>query len=355
MGQRAARGIRQTLGQRGPLWTGGILVASILMLRPVAGVEVFSPPPPAAQTAAEIVAIRGIVAANANLRHAPSLHSDILATVRQGTLVQIVAEQGQWAQVLAANGVKGWLYKPLIRQDPESPGFAAAALPEVSPPTGERPDTARTPPSIPSAVPPPAREQAAPPPPAAPDPGGMALPSAPTAAPLRRWLDALGGDVPAVGLYVIAGLVSLLILAIALQLRAASQLKRGMRDMQRLMEAVEELSAEQGKVYAFPREPSPSAQPLAAAAKPPSRRSRPLMPVEAAVLEALSAHDELREGQLAAILAARGFPGVLVKAVVGELIRKSEHSGLPRIEVRYTQGRYTYRLPSLPATDRPRP
>ena len=65
---------------------------------------------------------------------------------------------------------------------------------------------------------------------------------------------------------------------------------------------------------------------------------------EKAVLEAIFTQEEIPEYELKDMLDKRGFPGMLLKAVVGDLIRKTGSDGLPWIRVHYTQGVFRYQL-----------
>src|SRR5262245_57763327 len=67
-------------------------------------------------------------------------------------------------------------------------------------------------------------------------------------------------------------------------------------------------------------------------------------PIEHAVLETLSDQRELQEGELAKLIAEKGFMGVLLKAVIGDIVHKTGTVELPWVEVRYAQGRYSYWL-----------
>jgi hypothetical protein len=67
-------------------------------------------------------------------------------------------------------------------------------------------------------------------------------------------------------------------------------------------------------------------------------------PTEYMVLEALSDQLEVQETELGKILDEKGCTGVLIKAIIGDIVRKTEMIGFPWVEVRYVQGRYRYRL-----------
>ena len=69
-----------------------------------------------------------------------------------------------------------------------------------------------------------------------------------------------------------------------------------------------------------------------------------LSAIENTVLEALSDQREVQEPEIGKLLEERGLAGVLIKAVIGGIIRKTGMAELPWVEVRYAQGRYSYRL-----------
>ena len=70
-----------------------------------------------------------------------------------------------------------------------------------------------------------------------------------------------------------------------------------------------------------------------------------LSPLERAVLEAIHEYGEIQERELADKLKQRGFSGVLIKAVIGDIMRKTGSDSPPLLGVRrHAQGRYTYQL-----------
>ena len=70
--------------------------------------------------------------------------------------------------------------------------------------------------------------------------------------------------------------------------------------------------------------------------------------VEKAVLEAIFTQEEVPEYELKEMLAKRGFPVMLLKAVIGDLMRKTGSNGIPWIRVHYTQGAFRYQRQYLP-------
>ena len=62
------------------------------------------------------------------------------------------------------------------------------------------------------------------------------------------------------------------------------------------------------------------------------------------MLQALSVQPVVQEAELRKFLAEKGLTGVLIKAIIGDIVRKTGALGLPWVEVRYVQGRFRYRL-----------
>jgi SH3-like domain-containing protein len=286
----------------------------------------------------------GIVTLRANLRASPSMHSEIVAVAKEGTRVQILLESGRWLHVRSEDGVEAWIHKTLVLIDqesikgpigtPEAPApseiaesaSAVAVTPEVfvefqaaSPP--EEPDSAASP--------------------AAPIDELEVLPQVTWVAWfLDTWLSHLRG--PAV--YVTIALGLLLVLSVTLQLRSSRQLRRTLQDMGQILDIVEEVYG--AGVLARTNDSSATLPPMPAEdlAQQPVRPRIEFSALEYAVLEALSDQREVQEAELGKVLAEKGFTGVLIKAVIGDILRKTGIFGLPWMEVRYAQGRYRYRL-----------
>jgi hypothetical protein len=162
-----------------------------------------------------------------------------------------------------------------------------------------------------------------------------------------RWsFDAILNHVQGLSIYVVPALVLLLALSLALQLRAARQLRRAMQELGEIFDIVEEIYANSPLARTGVRGAIQTAMPRGTSA---TRSESPVIEfssVERAALKALSHQREISEGELANILAEQGFTGVLVKAVIGNILRKTRATGLPWVEVRYIQGRYRYQLRS---------
>ena len=65
-------------------------------------------------------------------------------------------------------------------------------------------------------------------------------------------------------------------------------------------------------------------------------------PVEQAVLQTLSAHGELAEHELRDHLGQHGFSQLLTKAIVSDIIHKTNGNGQAWINVRYQDGHFRY-------------
>jgi hypothetical protein len=171
-----------------------------------------------------------------------------------------------------------------------------------------------------------------------------ALPIAPEEAAFNWTIGGLSPSVGSLQAYVIPTLVIVLILAISLQLKAARQLRRAMQEMGLILDIVDDIYA--NGLPARPGDGETMAKALyksvpASQLEPPSIQFSAL---EDALLQAMSDQDEVDERELSQALAAKGFAGVLVKAVIGGIIRKTKASGRQCIDVRYVQGRYRYQL-----------
>jgi hypothetical protein len=332
-----------------PWVAAGLLVMVLLLCSSGAAIEWIASPTVKVEEEPRRSPNRGIVLLSANLRDAPSMQSEVVGVAREGTLLDIFEEKGSWFRVKVEGRVEAWIHKSLLRVEPMRPepeplrpassdpvppanvgAFAEPSPPvvlpllasETPPPREKPPDTVLIAQPIAAAEP-------------APSTPGFEFPAL---------FDVIAAYVQGSGGYFLAGLVVILIVSIGLQLRAARQLKRTMREMNHLLEMVETLQAES------PAAPVLSPQPEVALAHPsralPSHPAPmiPFTPVERAVLDTIAEHGELHERELGKILASKGFSRVLIKAVIGDLVRKTAVDGLPWVEVRYAQGRYTYRL-----------
>jgi SH3-like domain-containing protein len=287
---------------------------------------------------------RGIITRLSNLRASPSIHSEIVTVAKEGTRVQILLESGRWFHVRSDKGVEAWIYKPLVLIDRESIKDPSGT-PEAAAPS-DLAETALAVAATPEVF---VEFQAASPPE---EPESEASPAAPIDEPevlppvtwvawfLDAWLSHLRG--PAI--YVIIALGLLLVLSVTLQLRSSRQFRRTLQDMGQILDLVEEVYGT--GVLARTSDSSAALPPMPAEdlAQQPGRPGIEFSPLEYAVLEALSDQREVQEAELGKVLAEKGFTGVLIKAVIGDILRKTGIFGLPWMEVHYAQGRYRYRL-----------
>ncbi len=325
------------------VWTwvmGIVLVVTILPWQTVA--ETTSP---ALSHKLEPGALRrGIVTIISNLRTSPSMHSEIVAVAKEGTRVMILLESGRWFQVRSEEGVEAWIYKPLVfieqepRQSPSgTPGVVA---------TSDRTESASAAAATPDVLVESPTENTLE------EPGSDTSLAAPiaelhirpqmtwTAWVSATWLSHLQGRAA----YIIIALIMVLVLSIALQVRAARHLRRAMQEVGQILDILEEIYA--GGALARTSDSGAMQNPMTAEAlaQPPLPQGIEFSPTEYIVLEALSDQPEVQETELGKILDEKGFTGVLIKAIVGNIVRKTGIIGLPWVEVRYVQGRYRYRL-----------
>jgi hypothetical protein len=154
------------------------------------------------------------------------------------------------------------------------------------------------------------------------------------------WLSHLQGRAT----YIITALIMVLVLSIAFQVRAARHLRRAMQEVGQILDMLEEIYP--GGALSRTSDSAATLNPMTAEAltQQPLPQGLELSPIESIVLEALSVQPDVQEAELRKILDEKGFPGVLIKAIIGDIVRKTEIKGLPWVEVRYVQGRYRYRL-----------
>jgi Bacterial SH3 domain len=287
---------------------------------------------------------RGVVTLLSNLRASPSMHSEVVAVAKERTQVQILLETGRWFHVRTEEGVEAWIYKPLVLIDQESIK-GPSGTPKVPAPSDST-ETAFPAPATPEVF---VEVQATS---TAEEPESDASPAAPIDEPdvlpqvtravwfLDTWLSHLRGPMA----YVITALCLMLVLSITLQLRSARQLRRTLQDMAQILDVVEAIYSAGVLARTGDSGTALPPMPAEALAHQPARPGIEFSPVESAVLEALADHHEVQETELGKVLAEKGFTGVLIKAVVGDILRKTGIFGLPWMEVRYVQGRYRYRL-----------
>lgn len=310
--------------------------------------EIGSTPTTAVDEAQGKSQLRGVTLLSANLRDAPSMQSEIVVVAREGALLDILEERGQWYRVRTEAGVEAWIHKSLLHPTPvhlaqESHRASAPSTPILvhisrSPASlGADPPVASEPIALP-------QELSAPPLLLA-QPLGVDEPSAPAPeAAFLHLLALIATHVQENSGYFLAGLAVILIISTGLQLRAARQLKQTTRDVSQILDLVEAIQAESLSEPALNMTPATAMAPPSGAVPSASWAMRELTPVERVVLDAITKHGEVHERQLGHILEEKGCPPRLIKAVIGDLVRKTAADGLPWVEARYTQGRFVYRL-----------
>jgi hypothetical protein len=288
---------------------------------------------------------RGIVTSISNLRASPSLQSTVVAIAKEGTHVEILVEARRWYHVRSAEGVNAWIYKSLVRieQEPiEGPSatLVAFAQPEITEPLLVVTTKSEAFVEFQSENTPEAQKSGA---------SSVALINEPHVLSQKWWpgwfIDPLLSQLQDLTAYVIIALVMVLVLSVTLQLRAARQLHRAMQEMGQILDIVEELYV--GSTLARTNDGDTTLNPMPPAealAQQTARLRIEFSPIENTVLEVLSDQREVQETELVKILEERGFAGILIKAVIGDIVRKTGMTGLPWVEVRYVQGRYCYRL-----------
>lgn len=351
--QRVARPRRSLWGL---LLTGAlIMVLMSVILLPCVVAETTSAPRSNSPEQVTGSPRRGIVTTMANLRASPSMQSEVVATIKDGMPVEILMETERWYRVKSEEGLEAWIGKSLVLVEP-APRKKATAVPRIA----VQPEIKDSPASAPvvadaATVSGERRsedtvDQA--------DQQDLAFSlaiseDAPSLSPEgveSSWsIDAILPYVQRLEAYVIPALIGVLILSIALHFRAAWQLRRAMQEMELILNIVEEIYANgmlarsggSGAMQkAMPRGTTPSESPVIEFSS-----------VERAVLQAMSDQREVQEGELTKILAEKGFASVLVKAVIGNILRKTRATGLPWVNVRYIQGRYRYQLRSEGVSD----
>jgi SH3-like domain-containing protein len=284
---------------------------------------------------------RGTLALTSNLRVAPSTQSEVVAIAKEGTHVEILLETPHWYHVRSDEGVEAWIYKPLVSIEhgpSKAPKATPAALAQPDPKETLAASAAKPHTSAESQV-----ENT-------PKPSDSGPSEPPTDEPHilpemtgAGWFMAtILSHVRGHGAYVLAALGMVLVLSIVLQLRAARQLRRAMREMGQILDIMENMYGDGARTR-----DSGAAKNYLTTATSPHQPRRPMIdfsPIEHAVLEALSDQGEVQEGELAKIVAEKGFASVLLKAVIGHIVRMTGTVGLPWVEVSHVQGRYSYRL-----------
>jgi SH3-like domain-containing protein len=286
----------------------------------------------------------GIITIMSNLRTSPSVQSEVVAIAKEGALVEILLETERWYRVRSEAGVEAWIYKSLVRVERE-PSNAARETPVgiVQPDMTELLLT-------PAATPNVSIESGLEITPELQGSGdSSAAPIDEAHVPPERtrtgwFLEVVLSPVHGPAAYVILTLVIALALSIAMQLRSARQLRRAMHEIGQILDIVEAMYADAALTPVH--ESSTTVPPMVAGALT-QQILPPLMefsPIEQAVLEVLSDQRAVQEGELGKMLGEKGYAGTLIKAIIGDIVRKTGTAELPWIEVSYAQGRYSYRL-----------
>jgi SH3-like domain-containing protein len=341
--------VRRLAAQRGCVcprfWTWVMLISLTMAILPRHAVaETTGAPPSNVVEQAPPSLQRGTLTLMSNLRASPSTQSEIVATVKEGTQVEILQETDRWYRVRSEQGVEAWIYKPLVSIKHKPSKLPSTILAAVT-----QPDVKDT--SSESAAEPHVSAESQPE--KTPEhPGSGTSYSAPIGVPYvlservgTEWfIAAILSHVQGLGVYVVIALVMILVLSIVLQLCAARQLRQAMREMGEILNVVEEIYADTAIARANDRSIAMDQMAAEISAHQPPHPVIEYSPIEYAALESLSDQREVQEGELAKLVAEKGFTGVMLKAVIGDIVHKTGTVELPWVEVRYAQGRYSYRL-----------
>jgi hypothetical protein len=315
--------------------------------------EVAGTPPPSSPEQGT-TAWRGTATISANLRAFPSMQSDVVGIAKQGTLVEILAESGRWYRVRIEGGAEAWVGKSLVAIDssPRKPLKAAPAsvIPQDTPPLVDAPPPISI---IAGDAPVTGDDPLSPLPPGEVDETAIVSP-APEAPSLSSaeeefppWsIDILLMYAASLEIYLIPSLIAMLVLAMILQLRASRQLRRAMHEVGLILGIIQELSTQVALVQTRGTHTFPIGDGSRASTTPAQAPAGEFSPVERAVIQALSHQQEVQEGELASTLTQQGFSGILVKAVISGIMRKTQATRAPWIDMRYSQGLYSYQLRS---------
>jgi hypothetical protein len=293
---------------------------------------------------------RGSVTTMANLRSSPSMQSEVVSIIKDGMSVEILAETGRWYRVKTEEGLEAWIGKSLVLVEPTprkmpSPVSGTAVQPEMqdieeSPSPAPVMGDASAQTSTLRSEDTPDQQNA-----------GVSLGLPEEAPPISlkgaefNWsIDGIFPYVQGLEAYVIPALVIVLILASSFQLKAARQLRRAMQEMGLILDIVDGIYANGILARTSGSETMAKSLPKRTSGPQPETPSLQFSALEHAMLQVMADHREIEERELTEALAAKGFAGVLIKAVIGEMIRKTKATGQQCIDVRYAQGRYRYQL-----------
>jgi Bacterial SH3 domain len=333
----------QTAGTLAGAWLWGIVVWLMMVISPwQVMAETATPTPSPLPERASALPRHGTVTQTSNLRASPSPLSEVVGVAKEKARVKILQESGRWYQVSSEDGVDAWIHKSLVLIDQEATPSPSATAGDL----GQSDLVGITSAPAPDVVDEFHAEDTAE------EVRAVAVSAAPVDWPYgyfdtawtNRLVDVLLAHIHGPAAYVISALALTLLLSITLQLRAGRQLRRAMREMGQILDMVEEIYA--GGLLARLGDSDTAFRPLTAPApaQPTASQGLDFSPIEYAVLEALSDQQEVQETELGKMLTEKGFAGVLMKAVITDILRKTSAVGLPWVEVRYVQGRFRYRL-----------
>lgn len=292
----------------------------------------------------------GSVTTVANLRSAPSIQSEVVSVINDGTPVEILTETGRWYRVKTAGGIEAWIGKSLVTVEPTPRQMPSAVSGTAVQPEMQMLEGSSSPAHVTadaSAGLTIAHSQAT----AGQSEAGASLGLPEEVAPIFleeaefKWtIERMFPYMRRLEPYIIPTLGAVLILAISFQLKAARQLRRAMQEMGLILDIVDDIYVK--GILARTGDGETMATPLSNRISLPQLETPSIQfsALEHAVLQAMSDHREVDEKELTETLAAQGFAGVLIKAVIGGIIRKTKASGRQCVEVRYVQGRYRYQL-----------
>jgi hypothetical protein len=309
---------------------------------------------------------RGIITLTSNLRDAPSTKSGVVGVAKERMPVEILTQTEHWYHIRTADGLEAWIYKPLVLIEPmsalppqksaisplvvvekhrETPAPEPISVPEVPlaevapsetaqeeqeqfPDSSELPAHQSTPTEP---LPSPDEATSAPAEPAT-------LSNPPTLAHEPRF-----EPFQNLGWFLVASVILVASLSVLLQWRASRQLRRARAEMDQIRDIIEDIYSELAlsRPSTVQLAPSPPTPPPTAVVPLPVVEFSPL---ERALLDGLSSGEEVQEGELAKMLQEKGFPCVLIKAVISDIVHKTASDGRPWVDVKYARGRYAYAL-----------
>jgi hypothetical protein len=344
-------------------WWAWILGAWLMVSTtwPLALAEVNAPSPSVPTVQSPSSLRRGLVTTPANLRALPSIQGEVIAIAKERSSLEILEESGRWYRVRTDDGLEAWIGKTLLQIITPPSEVPTKVLDTVT--DSEDSPLREALPSLPTAIDlAPTAAEPQPLPSLTPWERQEALiPFAPTGTSLsdfdngsiRRFVDTLSQYLERIEGFLLPTLAVVLVLAIILQLRAARQLRRAMREMGMILDIVEELSGAGRLGQTGGAGASPGAGSNGISVKRARSPMAEFSSIERTVLQALSEEREVEESELAKALTQRGFAGILLKAVIAEILRKTNASGIPGIDVRYHDGHYSYKLRSGALTSLP--